>query len=58
MTNVYTSTGELRRRRILSSDQNHDDSSAVDDLLEENAKLRKLVVELSRLAIKNVADRE
>ncbi|MES2750194.1 MAG: hypothetical protein V4661_02375 [Pseudomonadota bacterium] len=29
----------------------------IDDLLEENARLRKLVVQLSRLVLKNIVDR-
>jgi hypothetical protein len=35
----------------------HDDRTEVDGLREENAQLRDLVIQLSKLVIKNVVDR-
>jgi hypothetical protein len=57
MTTTHTSTNGLKHRPVLASHR-HNENSAVENLLEENAKLRKLVVELSRIAIKNVADKQ
>lgn len=58
MTTAHTPTNGLKHRPVLASPHRHSENSAVDNLIEENAKLRKLVVELSRIAIKNVADKQ
>lgn len=43
---------EIKRSKV----SRHDDSIDIDAVLEENDRLRDLVVQLSRLVIRNIAD--
>lgn len=43
---------EIKRPKV----SRHDDSIDIDAVLEENDRLRGLVVQLSRMVIRNVAD--
>lgn len=43
---------EIKRSKV----SRHDDSIDIDAVLEENDRLRGLVVQLSRMVIRNVAD--
>lgn len=43
---------EIKRSKV----SHHDDSVDIDAVLEENDRLRGLVVQLSRLVIRNIAD--
>ena len=45
-------------RRDFASGRGEHEGSERDSLREENAELRRLVIELSKLVIKNVVERE
>lgn len=63
MGNAYLTSGN--QKQCLASSSVHDDdgwdaavSTGVESLLEENARLRALVVQLSKLVLRNVVDRK
>jgi hypothetical protein len=64
MGKAYLVSG-IAGRRVDSSVHDHEDdgwdtegSAETESLLEENARLRALVVQLSRLVLKNVVEQE
>lgn len=66
MGNAYSTLSDQNRRIVLSSRDDDDDTGWDSDtdnndlvaLLEENARLRALVVRLSDLVLKNVIDQK
>ena len=65
MGNVYPTSGNQKHRFGLSSAHDDEDegpdaetSVALASLIEENARLRALVVQLSDLVLKNVVDQK
>jgi len=46
------------KRSLASSHRGDDDQHDVSALIEENARLRELVIQLSKLVIRNVVDRK
>ncbi len=56
---MMTTPSSQRANEIKHSrSARHDDSIDIDAVLEENERLRGLVVQLSRLVMRNVADRQ
>jgi hypothetical protein len=65
MGNAYFAAGDAEQRLGPSSVHDHEDDgwdaevgTGMESLLEENARLRALVVQLSKLVIKNVVERK
>jgi hypothetical protein len=65
MGNAYLAAGDAKQRLGSLSVQDHEDDgwdaevgTGMGSLLEENARLRALVVQLSKLVLKNVVERK